>query len=415
MTMQLTEQPVLEPGISPPVSPKWGPTMKLIVGLTFVSIVVGLVVYFRGLIGPIILAFVLSYLLHPLAERFSSLTRLSWKSSVNIIYLVLLVLLASSITVAGFAVVQQIQNLILVVDRFFNNLPVIVADLSTRTYIFGPFEFALAQLELGGATERFLAYLQPLLGRMGSLVSSAASSAAATLGWILFVLIISYFLLADASRVPEKLPYIQMPGYDEDLRRLGIELKRSWNAFLRGQLILITFVLISYTILMTVLGVRYAIAIAILAGLSRFVPYVGTATAWTVTALVAFFQPFNYFGLDPWQYTLLVIGSAVILDQIFDNLISPRLFGQTLGIHPAAVLIAAILSANLIGLLGLVLAAPAVATFKLVGRYIFRKMVDLDPWPVEDEIVQQNGVSLQARAFKWLQSILHTLRHRHTG
>jgi predicted PurR-regulated permease PerM len=173
--------------------------------------------------------------------------------------------------------------------------------------------------------------------------------------------------------------------------------------------------LISYTILMTVLGVRYAIAIAILAGLSRFVPYVGTATAWTVTALVAFFQPFNYFGLDPWQYTLLVIGSAVILDQIFDNLISPRLFGQTLGIHPAAVLIAAILSANLIGLIGLVLAAPAVATFKLVGRYIFRKMLDLDPWPVEDEVVQQNGVSLQARAFKWLQSILHTLRHRHTG
>jgi predicted PurR-regulated permease PerM len=413
--MQLTEQPVLEPGISPPVSPKWGPTMKLIVGLTFVSIVAGLVVYFRGLIGPIILAFVLSYLLHPLAERFSSLTRLSWKSSVNIIYLVLLVLLASSITVAGFAVVQQIQNLILVVDRFFNNLPVIVADLSTRTYIFGPFEFALAQLELSGVTERLLAYFQPLLGRIGSLVSSAASSAAATLGWILFVLIISYFLLADASRVPEQLPYIQMPGYDEDLRRLGIELKRSWNAFLRGQLILITFVLICYTILMTVLGVRYAIAIAILAGLSRFVPYVGTATAWTVTVLVAFFQPFNYFGLDPWQYTLLVIGSAVILDQIFDNLISPRLFGQTLGIHPAAVLIAAILSANLIGLIGLVLAAPAVATFKLVGRYIFRKMLDLDPWPVEDEVAQQNGASLQARAFKWLQSILHSLRHRHTG
>lgn len=411
--MELPEQPVLEPDISTPVSPKWGPTMKLIVGLTFVGIAVGLLVYFRGLIGPIILGFVLSYLLHPVAERLSAITRLSWKGSVNVIYLVLLVLLAGSITIAGFAVVQQIQNLILVVDRFLTNLPQLAADLSTRTYYLGPFELAMAQLELGSITERFLAYLQPLLGRMGALVSTAATSAAATFGWTLFVLVISYFLLADASRVPERLPYVQLPGYDEDLRRLGVELKRSWNAFLRGQLILITLVLISYTILMTVLGVRYAIAIAILAGLSRFVPYLGPLTAWTVTALVAFFQPVNYFGLDPWQYTLLVIISAVVLDQIFDNLVSPRLFGHTLGIHPAAVLIAAILGANLIGLIGLVLAAPAVATFKLVGRYIVRKMLDLDPWPLEDQIEKQPVISLQTRAIRWLQSWFQSFRHKH--
>jgi predicted PurR-regulated permease PerM len=411
--METPKQPVLVPDPSPHVSPKWGPTMKLIVGLTFVGIVAGLLVYFRGLIGPIILAFVLSYLLHPIADRFSTITGLSWKGAVNLIYLVLLILLATSITIAGLAVVQQIQNLILVVDRFLNNLPQIVADLSVQTFYLGPLELDMAQFELGIITERFLAYLQPLLGRVGSLVSTAATSVAATLGWILFVLVISYFLLADASRVPTNLPYIQIPGYDEDLRRLGMELKRSWNAFLRGQLILITFVLITYTILMTILGVRYSIAIAILAGLSRFVPYLGPLTAWTVTALVAFFQPFNYFGLDPWQYTLLVISAAVLLDQIFDNLVSPRLFGKTLGIHPAAVLITALLAANLIGLIGLVLAAPAVATFKLIGLYTVRKMLDLDPWPIETEIEKQPTVSLQTRTFKWVQARLRSLKHRH--
>jgi predicted PurR-regulated permease PerM len=399
--------------IFPPASPKWGPTMKLIVGLTFVAIVAGLLIYFRSLIGPIILAFVLTYLLHPVADRLSSLSKLSWRGSVNVIFLVLLILLAASITVAGFAVVQQIQNLILLVDRFLNNLPQIVADLSTQTYTFGPFELDMAQLELSMITERLLAYLQPLLGRMGSLVSTAASSAASTLGWMLFILIISYFMLADASRVPEKLPYIQIPGYDDDLRRMGTELKRSWNAFLRGQLILISLVIISYTILMTILGMRYALAIAILAGLSRFVPYIGPLTAWAVTALVAFFQPTNYFGLDPWQFMLLVIGAAILLDQIFDNLVSPRLFGSTLGIHPAAVLIAAILAANLIGLVGLVLAAPAVATIKLIGRYIIRKMLDLDPWPLEDEQKKQVSIPLHSRVQKWLQERGYFLKHRH--
>jgi predicted PurR-regulated permease PerM len=412
--METPEQPVLTPDPAPQASPRWGPTIKLIVGISFVGIVAGLLVYFRGLIGPIMLAFVLSYLLHPVADRISTLTRLSWKGTVNIIYLVLLILLAASITVAGLAVVQQIQNLISVVDRFLTNLPQIVADLSVQTFYLGPLELDMAKFELGILTERFLGYLQPLLGRVGSLVSSAATSAATTLGWILFVLVISYFLLAEASRVPQKLPFIQIPGYDEDLRRLAIELKRSWNAFLRGQLILITLVIISYILLMTILGVRYAIAIAILAGLSRFVPYLGPLTAWTVTALVAFFQPFNYFGLAPWQYTLLVILAAVVLDQIFDNLVSPRLFGNTLGIHPAAVLITALLAANLIGLIGLVLAAPAVATLKLIGRYVIRKMLDLDPWPIEDEIEQQPTISLQTRALKWFQCWLHSLRHGHS-
>jgi predicted PurR-regulated permease PerM len=399
--------------ISPSASPNWGPTMKLIVGLTFVAIVAGLLIYFRSLIGPVILAFVLTYLLHPIADRLSALTKLSWKGSVNIIYLILLVILAALITVAGFAVVQQIQNLISVVERFLNNLPQMVADLSTQTYTFGPFELDMAQLELGLITERLLAYLQPILGQVGSLVSTAATSAVSTLGWLLFILIISYFMLADASRVPEKLPYIQIPGYEDDLRQMGIELKRSWNAFLRGQLILITLVIISYTVLMTILGIRYALAIAILAGLSRFVPYIGPLTAWTVTALVAFFQSTNYFGLDPWQFTLLVIGTAILLDQIFDNLVSPRLFGNTLGIHPAAVLITAILAANLIGLVGLVLAAPAVATFKLIGRYVIRKMLDQDPWPLVAEQEKQVTIPLHGRVAKWLQDRLQYLKHRH--
>lgn len=400
--------------LPPQASPKWGSTMKLIVGLTFVAIVAGLLIYFRSLIGPILLAFVLTYLLHPVADRLSTLTNLSWKSSVNIIFLALLILLGASITVAGFAVVQEIQNLILVVDRFLNNLPQMVADLSTQSYSFGPFELDLAQLELGMITERLLAYLQPLLGRMGSLVSSAASGAASSLGWMLFILVISYFVLADASQVPEKLPYVQIPGYKEDMRRMAKELKSSWNAFLRGQLILITLVIISYTILMTILGIRYALAIAILAGLSRFVPYIGPLTAWTVTALVAFFQPTNYFGLDPWQYTLLVIGAAILLDQIYDNLVSPRLFGSTLGIHPAAVLITALLAANLIGLVGLILAAPAVATIKLIGRYIVRKMLDLDPWPSGDEQKKQVPTPLYSRVKKWLQERIQLLKRKHS-
>jgi predicted PurR-regulated permease PerM len=363
-------------------SPKWGSTIKLIVGLTFAAIVLTLLFYFRSLIGPVLLAFILSYLLHPLINALSKLTTLSWRPTVNLVYIILVILLATSFTLAGLAVAQQIQNLITVVRNFVNNLPDLVAYLSTQVYTFGPFELDFTTLDLAPITERILGYLQPILARLGDLVGTFATSAAATLGWGLFILVISYFLLAETKQVPEELSNVDVPNYYEDIRLLAVELRKVWNAFLRGQLIVITMVIISYTILMTILGVRYALAIALLAGLSRFVPYLGPLTAWTVLALVTFFQSSNYFSLDPWQYTLLVLIAAIVLDQIFDNLVSPRVFGQTLGIHPAAVLIAAIVAANLIGLVGLILAAPTVATIKLLGRYTFRKMLDLEPWPL---------------------------------
>jgi predicted PurR-regulated permease PerM len=100
-----------------------------------------------------------------------------------------------------------------------------------------------------------------------------------------------------------------------------------------------------------------------------------------VTFLVALFQGDNYFGLLPYQYAILVVVAAFVLDQIFDNMISPRLLGEALGIHPAAVLVAAIIAANLLGIIGLVLTAPVLATLRLMTRYFFRKLFDLDPWP----------------------------------
>jgi len=347
-------------------------------------IVAALLFYFRSIIGPILLAFILTYLLHPVAAYFTTNAKIPWRTTVNLMYLLLVILLAVSITLTGLAVVQQIQNLIEVVQGFIANLPQIAQDISNMSYSIGPFELDLKQFELTNLSEQLLSYVQPLLTRVTGLVSTAATSAASFLAWGLFVLVISYFLLADASRVPDELLYVDLPGYGEDIRRLGRELRRTWNAFLRGQLILFVLIVISYTILMTILGVRYSLAIAILAGLARFVPYVGPFTTWTVTSLVTFFQGSNYFGLDPWQYTLLVIVAAILLDQIYDNIISPRLLGQTLGVHPAAVLIAAIIAANLIGIVGLVLAAPVLATLQLVGRYVIRKMFDLDPWPAVD-------------------------------
>jgi predicted PurR-regulated permease PerM len=119
-----------------------------------------------------------------------------------------------------------------------------------------------------------------------------------------------------------------------------------------------------------------------LAGLAKFVPYIGPLLTGITTAVVAFFQADgNYFGLDQFTYALIVVIAAVLLDQLFDGLVTPRILGSTLGVHPAAVLVTAIIAAGMIGVIGLLLAAPVLASLQLFTRYTILKMLDQDPWP----------------------------------
>jgi len=126
--------------------------------------------------------------------------------------------------------------------------------------------------------------------------------------------------------------------------------------------------------------VRYSLGIALMAALAKFLPYIGPAITWTVLGLVSFFQAEHPFGLEPFTYTLLVLGIILSIDQVIDSLIAPRIMADALKVHPAAVLVAIIMGASLFGLLGVVIAAPLLATFTLLARYAMRKMFDLDPW-----------------------------------
>jgi predicted PurR-regulated permease PerM len=366
-------------------SPLWGSTTKLVVGLTFVAIIAALLARFQTLLGPLILAFMLTYLLHPVVEGLSNATPLTWRMAVNVIFIVLVIVLILLFTATGFAVVQQFQSLVRVIERFVNTLPEMLSNLSEQRYIVGPYVIDLSQYiieeNLNILADQVLSAVQPLLGQAGGLLATVASGTASTIGWGLFVILTAYFLLADQARVSNPLSSLEIPGYDADLRRLTQELGSIWNAFLRGQVILFTLSMLIFSMVLSSLGTRYFLALALLAGLARFVPYVGPIVTWTVTALVAYFQAGNYLGLVPWQYALVVIIFVVVVDQFFDNIISPRILGQTLGVHPAAVLVAAIIAANLLGLVGVVLAAPVLASLMLIGRYTIRKMVDLDPWP----------------------------------
>lgn len=361
-------------------SPHWGETTKLVVGLSLVAVVAFLVFRFLNIVGPLLLASVLAYLFYPIADFSRRKLRLSWRAAVTILYVVLMILVLGSLGISGFAVVEQVQSLIGFLQTQLQNLPALITDITSKPLQFGPFVFDFQLLDVNAVTDQILGVVRPLLSQAGTSVVSLATGTATLIGWMFFILLVSYFILAEGGGVSNRLMNLHIPGHEQDIQRLGEALNRIWNAFLRGQITIVILTVLIYDVLLGGLGVRFFFGLALLAGLARFVPYVGPLVAWTSYGLVAFFNGSTVFGLSPLAYAALVVGVAWVADLIIDNVVSPRLMSNALQVHPAAVMVSALVAFNLLGVIGVVMAAPVLATVKLFGDYIIAKLFDLDPW-----------------------------------
>lgn len=392
------------------VIPHWSNSTKLIVSFTMVAIVAGMLIKFQKILPPLIIMIIVAYLFNPLADFLARKLHIGWKPAVTVIYLLAVVGLLGLLTLGGVGLVQQIQNLLNVLQENIKNLPALFNSISGRVFYFGPFSLDLSKVNFGALGEQLLGSIQPVLGTTGSMVGTIASGAADFLGWTLFVLLVSYFVLIESNGLWKGILQFNIPGYQHDLERMGVELTKIWNAFLRGQLFVMSLAAIVYAIALSFLGISYSLGLALLAGLARFVPYAGPFTLYVILAMVSYFQDYKLFGLQPWAYTLVVIGTSIMIDGIADNFIMPRIMASTLKVHPAAVLVAAIVSLDLLGILGVIIAAPMLATLQLIGRYFMRKLFDLDPWGGMDESPPLPSVRQQIK--NWFGSIRSKLKIR---
>jgi predicted PurR-regulated permease PerM len=354
-----------------PYSPLWNATTKLIIGLTVVALSSYLFLRFLNIVGPLMLTFILAYLIYPMVGKISQALHISWRLATNIIYLLVVVVLVALIAWGGLTVVEQMQSLIRFLQTAILDLPEFIENFIDQPIVIGPFTFRpdLLNLDVNTVGEQVLGAVQPILSGAGTVLGSFASSAASFVGWLFFILLLSYFIVGESTGLPNRLFNLRIPGYAEDLQRLGGELSRIWNAFLRGQLIIVVLTIVIYFFLLGTLGLKFFFGLALLAGLARFVPYVGPAVAWT-----------TLFGVSPLVYVAIVVGLAWLVDMILDNFLVPRIMSQALRVHPAAVLVSAVIAVNLLGIVGVVLAAPVLATMKLILDYTFNKLFDLNPW-----------------------------------
>ncbi len=376
-------------------TPQWSGMTKLVVAFVMVAIFAYLLYQFKYILGPLLFAFFLAYFLHPVAVFLQKKAHFPWRLAATTVYLFIFLILIGLLTWGGISLVQPLQSLTTFLQKLINDLPGFLTSLSKNPIMVGSFSIDLAHLNLTDLLSQLQGVINPLLAKLATLLGNIASGAASTVTWTFFTILIAYFVDVESSGVRENMIKMRIPKYQEDITRMSKSLGRIWNAYLRGQLSVFLITIVVYSILLTAMGVRYSIGLALLAGLARFVPYVGPFVAWTTYGLVALFQGTTMFHLLPLPYALIIVGIALVTDVIMDNFVSPRIMSDSLDVHPAGVLVMVLIMAKLVGFIGVLLSAPLLASFKLLFNYIFRKLMDMDPWenmPAE-EVVGAEGIT----------------------
>ena len=375
-------------------SPPWNTTTKAIVAVSALALFCLLVWVFRGLLQQVVLAVILAYLLHPLISLIDRRTPANRVTVVLTVYLTLAVLVIATFSLVGVTTFQQALDLSRRLPGWFEEglaqfqllqeqLPesIVVAGMTVPVAGLVP--------QLPGWNELFsqvFDLLQPLLGRSGSLAASVVTGTVAVLGQILLIFIISIYIAVDIPRIGNMIANIaHKPGFRRDAERLTSSVSQVWAAYMRGQAVLAIIIFVLVSVVLGALGVDNALGLGLLSGALEFLPVIGPLAGAGAAIFVAFFQSDPSFGLTPLQFAIAVAVAMIVIQQIENTLLVPRIVGKALNLHPLLVMVSVIMGASLAGLLGAILAAPVVASIRILGEYAWHKMLDLPPFPDEED------------------------------
>ncbi len=171
--------------------------------------------------------------------------------------------------------------------------------------------------------------------------------------------------------------------YRAEMRELGRSIDRVLGAYIRSQVILIVLMSVLTYIPLSLLGVKYALVLAIATGFLEVIPFVGPYTAAGSAMLVSLVQATTPWGWPNWLLAVVVGIIYLVLRQGEDHLIIPNLVGHIVKLHPIFVIFAILAGGHLGGALGLLIAVPLAATFRIILAYLYAKLVD-SPMPVAE-------------------------------
>jgi len=376
-----------------PPSPGWAPNTKLmVISMLFVLSIVGLYLV-RNVLAIAALAGLIAFLVAPLIRLSVKHLRLPRGFALLVAYLVVFVgtlgfgylmtrsIVASIVELNPIGLVENVR--IALLERVNAEGQIILAGVTVdMTSVLDSLRTSVGTGgDSGGIVidaEKALAFLgaglsgfRTVVGILTAVITSAIVTA-----------LVAIYINADSLRMHETTIANLPPGYERDGLRLMAEIKRVWRGYLYGQLV---NSLITGTIVFAVLwavGLPGAFLMGAIMVVLNMIPTFGPILAAIPGVFAALLSGSTRWPeLENYWFALIVIGIYLVVVQAQANIIAPKVMGTAVRLRPAIVLIGLLIGFQVGGLLGSLLAVPVIASIRDVGVYLWRKLIDADPWP----------------------------------
>jgi predicted PurR-regulated permease PerM len=203
-------------------------------------------------------------------------------------------------------------------------------------------------------------------GTAATLLGYLSRSGFALLGWVtnlVLLPVLTFFFLRDWDLIVERVAALVPRDHAPVVSRLAQESSTVLGGFLRGQLLVMLILGVLYALGLTGIGLDLGILIGVIAGVLTFVPYLGPATVIVLGGAAALVE------YGDWQHVvgvLAVFGIGQVIESLW---LTPKIVGDRIGLHPAAVIFAVLAGGQLFGFLGMLLALPVAAIANVLLRY----------------------------------------------
>ena len=317
---------------------------------------------------PFIAAGLLAYIGDPLADRLQKF-RLPRTVAVVSVFLLTFLFLGLLILLVGPLIKQQISAL-------FAALPSIVSQIEQ---VWMPTVANFLGLEIGEnvGLGAFLSEYKDMAGSWGGTllvsVTSTGSMVAAAVLSLFLIPILTFYLLRDWDRLIAHFGALVPDSQRDTVFELARETDEVLGAFLRGQLLVMFALAVIYSLGLTLVGLKFAIAIGVVAGLVSFVPYLGFVFGIGIASLTVALEP------NPLWHLVGVIATFTIAQMIEGTVLTPKLVGGRIGLHPVMVIFAIAAGGQLFGFFGILLALPAAAVLSVLIRFAYHRYLKEHP------------------------------------
>jgi predicted PurR-regulated permease PerM len=334
------------------------------------------VLYFLSpILAPFVAGTALGYLLDPVADRLqkAGLSRLG----AALLLLVLFILLVATLLLLVVPVLsRQFATFITSLPGYVATLQGLLTDMSdklTGEYFSG----LLQKFGLGGAASTIdvQKYINDIAAEgavlAGDFLKSMLTRGVALINVISLIVVtpvVAFYMLLDWDKMVAVCDQLVPPRHRSDVRALARDIDKALAGFLRGQSLVCLFLGVWYALGLSLIGLNFGFLIGVLAGILSFIPYVGSLTAFVLSIIVALVQSWPNLSLP--IEAIAVVSTGLFLD---GNILSPRLVGDAVGLHPVWLMFALFAFGSLFGFTGLIIAVPVAATLGVILRFVSRR------------------------------------------